>query len=139
MTEDSDPIEDNLVGGSDASASAAETSRGALRVQLESSTPIAGRCRECGAEWQGEPSLMQIRVDPIASDVLLFAVRPDFRLREVTDEFKKRLMLALLRQTGGRVKAAAGLADMKYTTFYTMMRRLGIDPEAVQPRTNGKH
>ena len=51
---------------------------------------------------------------------------PDQPLDEVVDDVRRILAVRALREARGVKVKAAEIAGMKYTTFYELVRRLGI-------------
>jgi DNA-binding NtrC family response regulator len=62
-------------------------------------------------------------------DDLLISAEESLNLKERTQTFQKKIILAALKKTRGVQKQAAGLLGLKPTTLNEMIKRLQIDPE----------
>jgi len=56
---------------------------------------------------------------------------PEESLDEVVDDVRRVLVIRALREAGGVKVKAAEIAGMKYTTFYELVRRLGITDDDI--------
>jgi DNA-binding NtrC family response regulator len=58
---------------------------------------------------------------------------PEESLDEVVDDVRRALAIRALREANGVKVKAAEIAGMKYTTFYELVRRLGITDDDIKP------
>lgn len=64
------------------------------------------------------------------AETIQFDLRhPEQPLDEVVDDVRRVLVIRALREANGVKVKAAEIAGMKYTTFYELVRRLGITDE----------
>lgn len=68
-----------------------------------------------------------------AETIQLDLRHPEEALDEVVDDVRRLLVIRALREAGGVKVKAAEIAGMKYTTFYELVRRLGITDEDIKP------
>lgn len=67
------------------------------------------------------------------SDTVQLDLRhPEESLDEVVDDVRRALAIRALREANGVKVKAAEIAGMKYTTFYELVRRLGITDDDIQ-------
>jgi len=68
------------------------------------------------------------------SDTVQLDLRhPEESLDEVVDDVRRALAIRALREANGVKVKAAEIAGMKYTTFYELVRRLGITDDDIKP------
>jgi transcriptional regulator with GAF, ATPase, and Fis domain len=69
-----------------------------------------------------------------ASDIVQLDLRhPEESLDEVVDDVRRALAIRALKEANGVKVKAAEIAGMKYTTFYELVRRLGITDDDLKP------
>lgn len=123
--------DDELSGGDVPFAAAAQTATGerrqmaaSLQLNLDSAARIA--CPHCGETDENVGMALNLTVGPIPDGMQMFLVRPNATLRTVVDDVRRALINGALERADGNQARAAKLLGMKYTTFHTLARRLGI-------------
>jgi len=91
---------------------------------LDSSGEFA--CPHCGDTIRLEGIGLRFEGSGEAETVRLDLKHPQEPLDEVVDDVRRVLVLRALREANGVKVKAAEIAGMKYTTFYELVRRLGI-------------
>ena len=83
-------------------------------------------CPHCGDTIRLEGIGLRFEGSGEAETVRLDLKHPQESLDEVVDDVRRVLVLRALREANGVKVKAAEIAGMKYTTFYELVRRLGI-------------
>jgi transcriptional regulator with GAF, ATPase, and Fis domain len=115
-------------------------------AQLVSGAPVPGSRRQMAANFQlnvdnvakivcphcSRPSeniglALNLTVGPVPEGVQVLMVRPGATMRTVVDDVRRALINDALNRANGNQARAAKLLGMKYTTFHTLSRRLGIE------------
>jgi DNA-binding NtrC family response regulator len=94
---------------------------------LESSGEFS--CPHCGDTIRLEGVGLRFEGAHDAATVQLDLRHPDDPLDTVVDDVRRVLVIRALREANGVKVKAAEIAGMKYTTFYELVRRLGITDE----------
>lgn len=120
-------------------------SGGGGQARLVEQAPAAGARRQMAASFQlnvdnvaqivcphcNKPSesiglALNLTVGPVPEGVQVLLVRPGATMRSVVDDVRRALINDALSRVNGNQARAAKLLGMKYTTFHTLSRRLGI-------------
>lgn len=88
-------------------------------------------CPRCNAPIQITGIVISLRMDDEQPAHRPARVRAGESLEETSEEFKRELVVDALRRAGGVRKRAAEIAGMNYSTFYKLVRRLGIDDDEI--------
>lgn len=80
------------------------------------------RLQGVGLRFEGSDSAETVQLD---------LRHPDEPLGEVVDDVRRVLVIRALREAQGVKVRAAEIAGMKYTTFYELVKRLGITDEDI--------
>ncbi len=97
---------------------------------LESSGEFT--CPHCGDTIRLEGIGLRFEGAQNAATVQLDLRHPDDPLDAVVDDVRRVLVIRALREANGVKVKAAEIAGMKYTTFYELVRRLGITDEDIE-------
>ena len=98
-----------------------------LRARI--SGGLAFECPHCDSSVQAGHLSLAFNLPGDRRDVQLFLVNPDNALEDVLDEVRRTLVSRALRDTHGNKSKAAAQLGMKYTTFYALVKRLGLEDE----------
>jgi len=123
--------DDELSGGDSPFPDASPIATGERRqmaasFQLNLDTAARIACPRCGQTDENVGMALNLTVGPIPDGMQMFLVRPDATLRTVVDDVRRALINGALERANGNQARAAKLLGMKYTTFHTLARRLGI-------------
>ena len=94
---------------------------------LESSGEFA--CPHCGDTIRLQGIGLRFQGGDNSHTVQLDLRHPGEPLDDVVDDVRRVLAIRALREANGVKVKAAKIAGMKYTTFYELVRRLGITDE----------
>jgi DNA-binding NtrC family response regulator len=83
-------------------------------------------CPHCHETSENLGLALNLTVGPVPDGVQVLMVRPGASMRAVVDEVRRALINDALHRAGGNQARAAARLGMKYTTFHTLARRLGI-------------
>lgn len=92
-------------------------------------------CPHCNKPSENVGLALNLTVGPVPEGVQVLMVRPGATMRTVIDDVRRALINDALNRASGNQARAAKLLGMKYTTFHTLARRLGI--ERVKKRHEG--
>ncbi len=98
-----------------------------LQSSGEFSCPHCGdiiRLQGVGLRFQGGDNAPTVQLD---------LRHPEEPLDDVVDDVRRVLAIRALREANGVKVKAAAIAGMKYTTFYELVRRLGITDDDFRP------
>ena len=96
---------------------------------LESSGEFA--CPHCRGTIRLEGIGLRFEGSNDSDTVRLDLRHPEEPLDEVIDDVRRVLVVRALREANGVKVKAAEIAGMKYTTFYELVRRLGITADDI--------
>ena len=105
------------------------TRRSAAAVQVSLADALEIKCPQCNAVAQFHTLDLVLSLGPLPEGMQLFLVGPDDGLDDVLDKVRKGLISRALKKARGNLSKAATLLDVKYSTFYTMVRRLDLGAE----------
>jgi len=88
-------------------------------------------CPHCGGTIRLEGIGLRFEGGEEAETIQLDLRHPDEPLDEVVDDVRRLLAIRALREAKGVKVKAAEIAGMKYTSFYELVRRLGITDEDI--------
>lgn len=94
---------------------------------LESSGEFS--CPHCGGTIRLQGVGLRFQGGDNSPTVQLDLRHPAEPLDDVVDDVRRVLVIRALREANGVKVKAAEIAGMKYTTFYELVRRLGISDE----------
>ena len=100
--------------------------RSAAAVQVSLADALEIKCPQCNSVAQFHTLDLVFSLGPLPEGMQLFLVAPDDSLADVLDKVREGLISRALKKTRGNLSKAATLLDVKYSTFYTMVRRLDI-------------
>ena len=83
-------------------------------------------CPHCNETIRLEGVSLKVQGHDNPENVELDLRYPDQRLDDVVDEVRRILVTRALREADGVKVKAAEIVGMKYTTFYELVRRLGL-------------
>jgi transcriptional regulator with GAF, ATPase, and Fis domain len=83
-------------------------------------------CPNCSKPSESIGLALNLTIGPVPEGVQVLMVRPGATMREVVDDVRRALINDALRRVNNNQARAAKLLGMKYTTFHTLARRLGI-------------
>jgi len=83
-------------------------------------------CPHCNKPSENIGLALNLTVGPVPEGVQVLMVRPGATMRTVVDDVRRALINDALNRAKGNQARAAKLLGMKYTTFHTLARRLGI-------------
>jgi hypothetical protein len=83
-------------------------------------------CPKCSEPSNDVGLALNLTIGPVLEGMQVLLVRPGATMREVVDDVRRALINDALRRAEGNQARAAKLLGMKYTTFHTLSRRLGI-------------
>jgi len=98
---------------------------------LESSGEFS--CPHCGDTIRLEGVGLRFQGGDNSHTVQLDLRHPQEPLDDVVDDVRRVLVIRALREANGVKVKAAVIAGMKYTTFYELVRRLGITDADFRP------
>lgn len=98
---------------------------------LESSGEFS--CPHCAGTIRLEGVGLRFEGAAATETVQLDLRHPEEPLDAVVDDVRRVLAIRALREANGVKVKAAEIAGMKYTTFYELVRRLGITDEDIGP------
>jgi transcriptional regulator with GAF, ATPase, and Fis domain len=84
-------------------------------------------CPHCNKPSDNIGLALNLTVGPVPDGVQVLMVRPGATMRAVVDDVRRALINDALVRARGNQAGAAKLLGMKYTTFHTLARRLGIE------------
>lgn len=101
--------------------------RSTASVQISVPGGIQSICPQCGATSAGHDVTLGLAIGPVAEGTRLFLVESDSELEEVLEKVRRVMVGSALRRTSGNIARAAQHLGVKYTTLYSIVRRLGLD------------
>lgn len=110
-----------------AEADSPSTRQAQAAVQVRLPDALAVSCPTCGTERDRLTTSVVLSLGPFEEGVQLFAIQADAGMPQVVEELRRFLIGKALERTGGNKARAAKLLKVKYTTFHSMLQRLGIE------------
>lgn len=83
-------------------------------------------CPACNRPAGSTGVMLNLKIGPVVNGSQVLFIRPGASMKSVVDDVRRALMRDALARANGVQSRAAKLLGMKYTTFHTLARRLGL-------------